>query len=119
MKRKIEFRCWGYTSHKWFYYDDINGRYRITPDQKCSKSLQFTGLRDRGNTKIFEGDLLNKTSGKDNHVEGIVEVRWHGAGFGIFINNKYVGWLGKDVARHSKVIGNTLQGLSGEPESAV
>lgn len=59
MNREIKFRCFGKESKKWFYYNEIQGRHSITPDQECSESFQYTGLKDRQGKEIYEGDIMN------------------------------------------------------------
>jgi uncharacterized phage protein (TIGR01671 family) len=85
--REIKFRCWGEESKKWFYYDEIQGRAHIQPDQKCSKSCQFTGLKDRKGKEIYEGDIIKycdydtdinhrNKSGYDDEDNGVGIVRF-------------------------------------------
>jgi len=57
--RGIKFRCWGKESKKWFYYNELDGRSLITPDQECSDSFQYTRLKDKNGKEIYEGDIIS------------------------------------------------------------
>ena len=46
----------GYPDYVWHWYivTDDGDEYRISPDTIC----QYTGLRDKNDTKIFKGDIV-------------------------------------------------------------
>jgi len=72
--REIKFRAW----HK----DTLKMAYDVTPFQRDSKTevMQYTGLHDKNNVEIYEGDLIRT----DGFSDGLsIPVVWRDFGFQI------------------------------------
>ena len=64
--REIEFRVWDYINDRMLYWGDIFHLPAIeifpgTPDQRAFDVMQYTGLKDRNDNKVFEGDIILAT----------------------------------------------------------
>jgi len=82
MSREIKFRCW-VGKKMWYpaiYLDEKcsdwiqNGDMLDSNDFKArgGKYMQFTGLHDKNNKEIYEGDLIKHFTGKEKPL-GVVE----------------------------------------------
>lgn len=93
MKRKIKFRAWdtvyeimirpdGYQNH---YILDLDGEFHNLHNGSGGKEYvvqQYTGLNDKNNKEIYEGDILKYDIEDDLYRQGIVE-----------FSNYFNGWV--------------------------
>jgi len=105
--RKIEFRVWNTINKKIFEYADT-GISSLGINDAINKAIkngyiieQFTGLKDKNGTKIFEGDILCATYNE----KIFITCEWKDKGFR-FTNDKRPRTMYCRIEEDFEIIGN-------------
>lgn len=78
--REIKFRCWDVLESKFvqddrFIYGELADQAMHNPEKsEYYLLLQFTGLKDKNGRDVYEGDIVNCTSGCPHRVEWNEEI---------------------------------------------
>lgn len=100
--REIKFRIWDINARKWL--KSFNTNLLDIHEFNLAKIMQYTGLKDKNNKEIYEGDIFHIGSKKILYV-----VEWIDCGLkGRQIKNK--SWIGLDFWKDDiEVIGNIYE----------
>lgn len=131
--REIKFRAWDTKKQIFVPSGDIifsdYGDTRITVNPNCMeyigdschnynedsrfKIMQYTGLKDKNEVEIYEGDICRCWGGSEfnGHYEynKIYEVKWQGSGFEMMIDDCGYGWNYSSGFEYIEIIGNIYE----------
>lgn len=107
--RDIKFRALDATTCEWVYYGTaITG----TVDHlqlKGDTESQYTGLKDKNGTEIYEGDLI-EISGNNNGTAEVKFINAYVGGWNLVCGESYCS-LGARESSEVEVVGNAFEGL--------
>ena len=80
--REIKFRAWnGSKIIRWSkligipFNNMLNEKYMTNPPKNILELMQYTGLKDKNGTEIYEGDIIKKVDGITNETYGFVKMQ--------------------------------------------
>jgi len=125
MNREIKFRVWCkdykrwenqlMLSHNGYLYDYDLGRGRLYNSSKTHIIQQFTGLKDKNDKEIYEGDIVTALIPHGNNIHRaktydvfISVVNFTHGGFTIDVGEEFESFLG-ETSVEIKIIGNIFE----------
>ena len=123
MSREIKFRAWDKSTKKMLFPSEIHflsNTYYLScnwegvgfVNTRFSELMQFTGLHDKNNKPIFEGDIL-KLADSDHlnweMVGEVVSVEWKAPRFRIKNKRGVTGIVDESDSEYVKIIGNIYE----------
>lgn len=125
MKREIKFRVWdtksesmeheiaigkGYGEDSYILFLGLGETFIIEDKLKV---MQYTGLKDKNDVEIYEGDICRCWGGSEFNgyyeYNRIYEVKWQGSGFEMMIDDCGYGWNYSNGFEYIEVIGNIYE----------
>ena len=122
--REIKFRGWdkelNFMINIKRYKIDFNGQVLFDNNDKelynqtnKIELMQYTGLKDKNDVDIYEGDICRCWSRSDFNgyyeYNRMYEVKWQGSGFEMMVDNCGYGWNYSSGFEYIEVIGNIYE----------
>ena len=115
MSREIKFRAWDILNKKMLNWRDIFDLpaweiFPGTPEQRCYEVMQYTGLKDKNNIEVYEGDIVQNVNNNNiwkvvyNHSNACYELTRKKDGINSWEHGAIIG-----LPRSYKVIGNIYE----------
>ena len=122
--REIKFRAWvkDYYKHKWYmlmvefpYFVSDNKLHEHIWDStgefngKCASIMQYTGLKDRQETEIYEGDIVAVIY-DDGDIDYFM-IKWYEFNWCWFhLNGEFYEWFSEDYyISNTTIVGNIYE----------
>ena len=122
--KEIKFRVWNTETNKMitnvkemgvFALQSIYSidEFLVIPTNEKYPLMQYTGLKDKNEVEIYEGDICRCWGGSEFNgyyeYNKIYEVKWQGSGFEMMIDDCGYGWNYSSGFEYIEIIGNIYE----------
>ena len=122
--KEIKFRVWNTETNKMITNVKEMGvfalksiytidEFLVIPTNEKYPLMQYTGLKDKNEVEIYEGDICRCWGGSEFNgyyeYNKIYEVKWQGSGFEMMIDDCGYGWNYSSGFEYIEIIGNIYE----------
>ena len=122
--KEIKFRVWNTETNKMITNVKEMGvfalksiytidEFLVIPTNEKYQLMQYTGLKDKNEVEIYEGDICRCWGGSEFNgyyeYNKIYEVKWQGSGFEMMIDDCGYGWNYSSGFEYIEIIGNIYE----------